>query len=203
LLLLSKKNHVGTHDAWALGWGLGAPVALRLYLSARHIPAHTWRLGSCLSVGHTLRTRGTEILLSVRHALHAHGAWALAWGLGTLPAHTWPLGYASVLGTSHHTRGAWACASVVGTPLRTRGAELLPQCCGAWAPVSVLGTPLFTRGALAVCLGAGYTPAHTWRLGTPRRNYPWALHAAESKVALDHWLCRAQNRLGPAHAGPK
>jgi len=67
----------------------------------------------------------------------------------------------------------------VSTPLRTRGAELLPQCwahplrtCGAWAPVFVLGTPLFTRGALAVCLGAGHTPALMWRLGTPRLNYP-------------------------------
>jgi hypothetical protein len=162
LLLLSKKNHVGTHDAWALAWGLGAPVALRLYLSARHIPAHTWRLGSCLSVGHTLRTRGTEILLSVRHALHAHGAWALAWGLGTLPAHTWPLGYASVLGTSHHTRGAWACASVVGTPLRTRGAELLPQCCAhvALGLLSLCWAHLFSHVALWLS---------AWVLDTPQR----------------------------------
>jgi len=93
---------------------------------------------------------------------------APAWGLGTPSAPTWRLGYALVLGTSQCIRGSWACASVVGTLLRTRGSELLPQCIvfahtwrlgsclsvetpqhtrDAWAPASVLGTPLRTRGA--------------------------------------------------------
>jgi len=40
------------------------------------------------------------------------------------------------------------------------------------SPASVLGTPLRTRGAWATCLGAWHTPAHTWRLGMPRLNYP-------------------------------
>jgi len=44
--------------------------------------------------------------------------------------------------------------------------------------------------------GLGTPTAHTWCLGTPRPNYPWAPLSAEPKIVLGHWLCRAQNRLG-------
>jgi len=41
---------MGTHGGWAPAWGLGTPLM------------HTWRLGSCLDCGHTLRTHGTALL---------------------------------------------------------------------------------------------------------------------------------------------
>jgi hypothetical protein len=53
------------------------------------------------------------------------------------------------------------------------------------------------------CLCAGHTPTHTWRLGTPRPNYHWALHAAEPKITLSHWLAVPKIDLGPACIGPK
>jgi len=104
------------------------------------------------------------------HPLRTRSAWAMP--------HCWA--YPS-------THNFWALASVVGIPLRTRG---------VWALTSVLGTPLHTCGAWAVYLGAGHTPAHTWRSGTPRPNFPWAPHVAKPKIVLGHWLCRAQNRFG-------
>jgi len=143
------------------------------------------------------------LLLSIKNHVETHAAWGLARGLVTPPAQTWCLGYASVLGTSQRTRGAWAPASVVFTPLRACGVALLAQCWthplrtgGAWVHAPVLGTSLRTHDAWVVYLGAGHTPAHTWCLGTPRPNYPWASHAIELKIVLGHWLCRAQNRLG-------
>ena len=142
------------------------------------------------------------LLLSKKNHVGTRGTWASAWGQGTPPAHTLCLGYASMLGTSQRTHGAWAPASVVSTPLRTRDADLLSQCWahllltrGAWAPASILGIPLRTRGAWAVCLRAGHTPAHMWRLGTLRSKYPGAPHSAEPEIALSHWLYMTQNRL--------
>jgi hypothetical protein len=55
LLLLSKKNHVGTRDAWAmlLCWAHpNAHAALELLPLCWAHPAHTWRLGICLSAGY-------------------------------------------------------------------------------------------------------------------------------------------------------
>ena len=120
------------------------------------------------------------------HPLCTRGAWACL-RAGHIPMHTWRLG---------------SCLSC-GHTLRTYGAALLPQCWArslhthdAWAPASVLETPMHTHGAWAVCLRAGHTPAHMWRLGTPRPNYPWPPYASEPKIALNYWLCRGQNRLG-------
>jgi len=56
---------------------------------AGHIPAHTWRLSSCLSAGHTLHTRD---------------AWAPACGLGT-PQHT--RGAWAALGWGQMALGSW------------------------------------------------------------------------------------------------
>jgi len=72
-------------------------------------------------------------------------------------------------------------------PLCPRGAWVLPQCCTHPYTYLTLGLPAWRLG----------TPTtHTWRLGTPRPNYLWASHSAEPKIALGHWLCRAQNRFG-------
>ena len=46
---LSTPQH--TRGAWASCLGVG------------HIPAHTWRLSSCLWVGHSQRTRGAWTVL--------------------------------------------------------------------------------------------------------------------------------------------
>jgi hypothetical protein len=52
MLLLSKKNHVGTHDAWAAAWGLdlGTPPCAHVVLGL--LPkAHTWRFGHASVLG--------------------------------------------------------------------------------------------------------------------------------------------------------
>jgi len=72
-------------------------------------------------------------------------------------------------------------------PLCPRGAWVLPQCCAHPYTHLTLGLPAW---------GLGTPTTHTWRLGTPRPNYLWASHSAEPKIALGHWLCRAQNRFG-------
>ena len=109
-------------------------------------------------------------------------------GASHTPAHTWRLGYASVLSTSQHPYSAWALALVLGTPCTHVVFELLPLC---WAhPFAHM-----TFG-LAICLGARYTPTHTWHLGTLRLDYPLTSHAAKPKIVLGHWLCKAQNKLG-------
>jgi len=96
------------------------------------------------------------LLLSKKNHVGTRGSWLLPGGWHT-PAPTWRVGCTSVLGT----RGAWAPA--FGWALLSTHVELRLS---AWE----LATP----------------PACMWRLNTPRPNYPWAPHAAEPKIALDH-----------------
>ena len=52
MLLLSKKNHVGTHDAWAAAWGLDLDTPPCAHVVLGLLPkAHTWRFGHASVLG--------------------------------------------------------------------------------------------------------------------------------------------------------
>ena len=104
-----------TCGAWAPAWGLGthnAYVTLGLptcvladqehkwrlgsCLSAGHTPTPIWHLGSCLSAGHTLCTHGAwNVCLGARHPQRTRDVWA-ALGVSHACAplgDTWSLGH--------------------------------------------------------------------------------------------------------------
>ena len=94
MLLLSKKNHMGTRGVWAPAWGLGTP------------PMHTWRLGLPQGWAHP----NAHVAFGLLPQLWAHPAhiWccAITSVLGTLPAHTWHLG--SCLSTRDTHAHTWS-----------------------------------------------------------------------------------------------
>jgi hypothetical protein len=101
-----------------------------------------------------------ELLPGAGHTPCAHVTLGLCLRVGHIPAHMWRLGYASVSGTSQRTCGAWALASVLGTPCAHMAFGLLPV---GWALpsahvalklhlVSHDWVPLGTNGAWVMAL---------------------------------------------------